>query len=120
MNQIKGQAPSLKAQGSEGIKSSIDNSTLENRHDLEISYRRGVNELQSWFIANGYNKLLQLNPAQLYKEQVAYCIRKNNSFTSPATVEIIFKSIWQAVTKCKRIIQNLNYALNDKNFRGDL
>ena len=120
MNQIKGQAPSLKAQGSEGIKSSIVNSTLESRHDLNISYCRGFNELQSWFIANGYNKLLQLNLAQLYKEQVAYCTRINNSFKSPATVQIVFISIWQAVTKCKRVIQSLNYALYDKNFRGDL
>jgi hypothetical protein len=120
MSYLQGQAPSDNAQGSEGIKSSRPNPNLSHRQDLEKSFCRCENELQEWFIAKGYDKLLPLNPAQLYKEQVAYCIRKNNSFQLPLTDEIVFKSILQAETKSKRIIENLYFAFEDKSRRGDL
>jgi hypothetical protein len=57
-----------------------------------------------------YDKLLQLNPAQLFKDQVAYVIRTNNPFQLQLTDELVFKSILAAHTKTKRIIENLYYA----------
>jgi hypothetical protein len=120
MSELNGQAPSDKAQGSEGIKSSRPNPNLDHRQDLEKSYYLCTNDLQEWFIANGYYKLLQINPEQIYKEQVAYAIRRNNSFNLPLTEEIIFKSIWSAHTKTKKTIENLYFAFEDKSRRGDL
>lgn len=120
MSELNGQAPSDKAQGSEGIKSSRPNPNLEHRQDLEKSYNRCTNDLQDWFIAKGYYKLLQINPEQIYKEQIAYAIRRNNSFKLPLTEEIIFKSILAAHTKTKKTIENLYFAKEDKTLRGDL
>lgn len=120
MSQLQRETPSGKTGGSEGIKSSRDNFTLDHRQDLEKSFYRCVNDLLDWFIAKGYDKLLQLNPAQLYKDQVAYTIKQNNSFKLPLTDEVIFKSILAAHTKTKRTIENLYFAKEDKSRRGDL
>jgi hypothetical protein len=120
MSYLQGQAPSGKAQGFEGNKSSINNSSADHRQDLEKSYYRCATDLQDWFIAKGYYKLLQINPEQIYKEQIAYAIRRNNSFKLPLTEEIIFKSILAAHTKTKKTIENLYFAKEDKTLRGDL
>jgi len=120
VSQLNGQAPSYKAQGSEGINSSRANSNLEHRQDLEKSFNRCTNDLTEWFIAKGYDKLLQLNPAQLYKDQVTSAIGRNNPFKLPLTDEMVFKSILAAHTKTKRTIENLYYAIEDKSRRGDL
>ena len=120
MSELNGQAPSDKAQGSEGIKSSRPNPNLDHRQDLEKSYYLCTNDLQEWFIAKGYYKLLQINLAQLYKEQVSYVIRRNNPFNLPVTEELIFKSILVAHTKTKKTIENLYFAFEDKSRRGDL
>ena len=120
MSQLNGQAPDNEGEGSEGINSSMHNHNLSHRQDLEKSYNTCRNDLQEWFIAKGYYKLLQINPEQIYKEQVAYAIRKNNSFKLPLTEAIIFKSIWVAHTKTKKTIENLYFAFEDKSRRGDL
>ena len=119
MSELNGQAPSDKAQGSEGIKSSRPNPNLEHRQDLEKSYYRCTNDLQDWFIAKGYYKLIQLDPVQLYKEQVAYAIRRNNPFNLPLSEAIIFKSIISAHFKTKRTIENLYFQFEEK-LGGDL
>lgn len=120
MKDLNGQAPSGKAQGLEGNYSSRPNPNLEHRQDLEKSYCRCTNDLQEWFISKGYDKLLQLNPATIYKEQVAYAIKQNNSFKLPLTEEIIFRSILAAHTKTKKVIENLYFAIESKTYRGDL
>ena len=120
MSQLQRQTPSGKTGGSEGIKSSKANLNLEHRQDLEKSFHRCTNDLLEWFIAKGYDKLLQLNPAQLYKEQVTSAIGRNNPFKLPLTDEMVFKSILAAHTKTKRTIENLYYAVEDKSRRGDL
>ena len=120
MSELNGQAPTSKGEGSEGINSSRPNLNLDHRQDLEKSYNTCRNDLQEWFIAKGYYKLLRINPEQIYKEQVAYTIRTNNSFNLPLTEAIIFKSIWAAHTKTKKTIENLYFAFEDKTRRGDL
>jgi hypothetical protein len=120
VSQLQRQTPSGKTGGSEGINSSRANSNLEHRQELEKSFNRCTNDLTEWFIAKGYDKLLQLNPAQIYKDQVAWAICRNNSFKLPLTDEIVFKSILQAHAKTKRTIENLYYAIEDKSRRGDL
>ena len=120
MNQLNGQAPDNEGEGSEGIKSSRDNFTPNHRQALNKSYNRCTNDLLVWFIAKGYDKLLQLNPAQIYKEQVTYVIKQSNPFKLPLTDEVIFKSILAAHTKTKKTIENLYYAKEDKSRRGDL
>lgn len=120
MSQLNGQAPDNKGEGSEGINSSRPNPNLDHRQDLEKSYYRCANDLLEWYLANNYDKLLPLNPEQLYKEQVAYVIKCKNSFRLPLTEAIIFESILAAHTKTKRTIENLYYQLEDKSRRGDL
>lgn len=120
MSQLQRETPSGKTGGSEGIKSSRANLNLEHRQDLEKSFYRCTNDLLEWFLAKGYDKLLPLNPEQLYKEQVACAIRRNNQFKLPLTDEIVFKSILAAHTKTKRTIENLYFAKEDKSRRGDL
>ena len=120
MSHLQRETPSGETRGFEGNKSSINNSSADHRQDLEKSYFRCTNDLQDWYIAKGYYKLLQINPEQIYKEQVAYAIRRNNSFNLPLSEEIIFKSIWSAHTKTKKTIENLYFAIDDKSRRGDL
>ena len=120
MSELNGSTPSDKAEGAEGIKSSRPNPNLDHRQDLNKSYYRCANDLLDWFIANNYDKLLPLNPEQLYKEQIACVIKQSNPFKLPLTDEIIFKSILAAHTKAKRIIENLYFAKDDKSRRGDL
>jgi len=110
VSQLQRQTPSGYSGGSEGIKSSRANINLEHRQDLEKSFHRCTNDLLEWFIAKGYDKLLQLNPAQIYKEQIAYLIKRNNPLKLPVTDEMVFKSILAAHTKTKRLIENLYFA----------
>ena len=93
MSQLQRLTPSGKTGGYEGIKSSINNSKLDHRQELNKTYFRCENNLLDWFISNNYDKLLQLNPAQLFKDQVAYVIRTNNPFQLQLTDELVFKSI---------------------------
>lgn len=120
MSQLNGQAPDNKGEGSEGINSSRANPNLNHRQDLEKSFNRCANNILEWYLANGYDELLQLNPKQFYKDQVACAIRRNNQFKLPLTDEIVFKSILAAHTKTKRTIENLYFAKEDKSRRGDL
>jgi hypothetical protein len=120
MSQLNGQAPDNKGEGSEGINSSRANPNLDHRQDLNKSYYRCANDLLDWFIANNYDKLLPLNPEQLYKDLIADSIKRSNPCELPPTNEIIVKSIWAAHTKAKRIIENLYFAKEDKSRRGDL
>jgi hypothetical protein len=120
MSYLQGKTPSGETRGLEGNKSSLNNTSADHRQDLEKSYYRCTNDLQDWFIAKGYYKLLQIDPAQLYKEQVSYAIRRNNPFHLPVTEELIFKSILAAHTKTKKTIENLYFAFEDKSRRGDL
>jgi len=110
MRQLQGHTPSDYSGGAEGNKSSKTYLNLNHRQDLEKSFHRCTNDLLEWFIAKGYDKLLQLNPAQIYKEQVAYLIKRNNSWKLPVTDEMVFKSILAAHTKTKRLIENLYFA----------
>ena len=119
MSQLQRQAPSGKTGGFEGIKSSVANLNLKHRQDLEKSYYRCANDLQDWYIAKGYYKLIQLDPVQLYKEQVAYAIRRNNPFNLPLSEAVIFKSIISAHFKTKRTIENLYFQFEEK-LGGDL
>jgi hypothetical protein len=118
VSQLQRETPSGKTGGSEGIKSSRANLNLEHRQDLEKSFYRCTNDLLEWFFSKGYDKLLPLNPEQLYKEQVAYAIKQSNPFKLPLTDELVFKSILAAHTKTKRVIENLSYAKADQ--VGDL
>ena len=120
MSQLQRETPSGKTGGSEGIKSSRANLNLEHRQELEKSFYRCANDLLEWFLAKGYDKLLPLNPEQLYKEQIAYVIKQSNPFKLPLTDEVIFKSSLAAHTKTKRTIENLYFAKEDKSRRGDL
>jgi hypothetical protein len=120
VSQLQRETPSGKTGGSEGIKSSRDNLNLEHRQDLEKSYYRCTTDLLDWFIANNYDKLLPLNPEQLFKELVAYVIKQNNPYKLPLTDEIVFKSILAAHTKTKKTIENLYFQKVDKSQRGDL
>lgn len=120
MSQLNGQAPDNEGEGSEGINSSRPNPNLNHRQDLEKSFNRCTNDLLEWYLANGYDELLQLNPAQIYKDQVAYVIKQSNPFKLPLTDEIVFKSILAAHTKTKRTIKSLYFAKEDKSRRGDL
>ena len=119
MSHLQRETPSGETRGFEGNKSSINNSSADHRQDLEKSYFRCTNDLQDWYIAKGYYKLIQLNPAQLYKEQVAYAIRRNNPFNLPLSEAIIFKSIISAHFKTKRTIENLYFQFEEK-LGGDL
>ena len=110
MSQLNGQAPDNEGEGSEGINSSRPNPNLEHRQELEKSFYRCANDLLEWFLAKGYDKLLQLNPVQIFKEQVAYVIKRSNPFKLPITDELVFKSILAAHTKTKRVIENLYFA----------
>jgi hypothetical protein len=120
MSHLQRETPSGETRGFEGNKSSINNSSADHRQDLEKSYFRCTNDLQDWYIAKGYYKLIQLNPAQLYKEQVAYAIRRNNPFNLPLSEAVIFKSIISAHFKTKRTIENLYFQFEEKNLGGDL
>ena len=120
MSDINGDTPSGETGGAEGINSSKPNYNLDHRQDLEKSFNRCANDLQDWFIAKGYDKLLPLNPKQLFKERVACAIKQNNPFKSQPTSELIFKSILSAHTKTKRIIENLYFIKTDETYRGDL
>jgi hypothetical protein len=119
MSYLQGQAPSGEAQGSKGNNSLINNPSADHRQALENSYYRCTNDLQDWYIAKGYYKLIQLDPVQLYKEQVAYAIRRNNPFNLPLSEAIIFKSIISAHFKTKRTIENLYFQFEEK-LGGDL
>jgi hypothetical protein len=120
MSHLQRETPSGETRGFEGNKSSTNNSSADHRQDLEKSYFRCTNDLQDWYIAKGYYKLIQLNPAQLYKEQVAYAIRRNNPFNLPLSEAVIFKSIISAHFKTKRTIENLYFQFEEKNLGGDL
>ena len=119
MSHLQRETPSGETRGFEGNKSSINNSSADHRQDLEKSYFRCGNDLQDWYIAKGYYKLIQLDPVQLYKEQVAYAIRRNNPFNLPLSEAIIFKSIISAHFKTKRTIENLYFQFEEK-LGGDL
>ena len=114
MSNLQRETPSGETRGSEGNKSSINNSSADHRQDLEKSYHRCKNDLQDWYIAKGYYKLMQLDPVQLYKEQVAYAIRRNNPFNLPLSEAVIFKSIISAHFKTKRTIENLYFQFEEK------
>ena len=120
MSYLQGQAPSGKAQGSEVNKSSGLYSSADHRQRLEKSYYRCTNDLQDWYIAKGYYKLLQINPEQMYKERLAFVIRRNNPFKLPLTEDLIFKCIISAHIKTKRTIQSLYEQLEQRNLGGQL
>ena len=120
MSYLQGQAPSGEAQGSEGNKSSVYYSSADHRQELNKSYYRCANDLQDWFIAKGYYKLLQINPEQLYKERLAFVMRRNNPFNLPLTEDFIFKCINTAHFKTKRTIQSLYEQIEQNNLGGDL
>jgi hypothetical protein len=120
MSHLQRETPSGETRGFEGNKSSINNSSADHRQDLEKSYFRCGNDLQDWYIAKGYYKLIQLDPVQLYKEQVAYAIRRNNPFNLPLSEAVVFKSIISAHFKTKRTIENLYFQFEEKNLGGDL
>jgi hypothetical protein len=111
MSQLNWDTPSGKTGGIEGNKSSIVYSNLQHRQDLEKSYNRCLNELLQMIIAKGYDKLLQLNLQQFFKELVASQIRQNYL---PITDEKVYRSILAAHTKAQRIIENLAAAKSQK------